>query len=180
MVKIKDSVITMTKEQYDELNKNKPVEISYTKAQQMKKELKPRAPPSEKQLEVRKRFAEEVKMRHELTRQKKAEIEEEKERTAVKINVKPKQEKKYLVDPKEAHKIIRERKQQPPPQEVESESDSEESDDMIQYKEKPKPNPKLKHVENKVNKIKELDNKIQILKQPNKYADMLSKFWKLS
>jgi hypothetical protein len=108
--------------------------------------------------------------------------EEEMMKTHTKVYVKPK-------------RVYPPRSKQLPKEEIkpeletieESESENESSDEVQYRKPPPPPTPKIKikHVEHKVNKIEELNNKIKAIKQQqappsNDYAAMLNRFWKLN
>ena len=151
------------------------VEVSYTQAKKLVKK-----PMSDKQAMNVQKMVEMNRIKWEAQKQAKEKLFKEQqaqiEATTTKYVVKPKR----IYPPRE--KQIKQAPKYAPEPIYEEDSDDESSDDEIQYT-KPKPKPKLKHIEQKMERIKALDSQIKEIKQQpppqqSQYAAMLSKFWK--
>jgi len=167
VIKPEGQVIQVPDEKQPEI-----IEISHTQAKKLMKK-----PMSEKQSLNVAKMVEMNRIKWEAQKQAKEKLykqqQEEIERTTTKYIVKPKR-----IYPPREKQVKQAPKKQPEPV-YEDDSSEESSDEEIQYT---KPKPKLKHIENKLNKIKELDNQIKEVKQQpvqhqSQYASMLSKFW---
>jgi hypothetical protein len=156
------------------------IEVSYTEAKKLTKR-----PVSEKQRIQGAKLVELNRIRWEANKKAKEEEQKKKEeemmKTHTKVYVKPKR-----VYPPRTKQLPKE-EIKPELETIESESENESDSDEVQYRKPPPPTPKIKikHVEHKVNKIEELNNKIKAIKQQqappsNDYAAMLNRFWKLS
>ena len=152
------------------------IEVTYTQAKKlMKKE------PTEAQKLNAQRLVEMNRVKWEAKKKAKEELfkqqQEELEARTTKVVVKPKR-----IYPSREKPVKQAPKHDPQPQ-YESESDDETaSDDSdIQYTKPKPPQVKVKHVEKKLQKIQEIDNKINEIKTNNQqstYSALLSKFWK--
>jgi hypothetical protein len=169
------TIISIPNEKMEE--KPEIIEVSYTQAKKLTKK-----PMTEGQKLNAERLVALNRVKWETKRIEKEALkkqeQEEQEKTHTKVYVKPKR----IYPPRKTKAEIKEESEESDNNEPNSETDS--SDDEIQYKKPPPPPPKIKvkHVEQKIQKIEEINKKIDDMKkyQPaNNYADMLSRFWKM-
>ena len=146
------------------------IEVSYTQAKKlMKKPMSDAQKLNAERLVAMNRVKWEAKKKatEDLYKKQQAQIEA----TTTKVLVKPK--RVYPPKPtKQAPKYA---------PEPESEEESQESDSDVQYSAPKQPQVKVKHVEKKLQKIQEIDNKINEIKQVqpvSTYGNLLSKFWR--